>query len=89
MEEAAAATRALSDQAVELTQLLVRYRVGDIGEAPEVTVGRTVTRLRPVTPIRSPIASAIFRRNALGCLCAVGSAMDQRGSRPSKPLQVT
>ncbi len=35
VEEAAAATRALSDQAVELTQLLVRYRVGDIGEAPK------------------------------------------------------
>lgn len=34
VEEAAAATQALSSQAVELTQLLSRYRVGDVAEAP-------------------------------------------------------
>jgi len=34
VEEAAAATQALSSQAVELTQLLSRYRVGDMAEAP-------------------------------------------------------
>lgn len=34
VEEAAAATQALSSQAVELTQLLSRYRVGDAAAAP-------------------------------------------------------
>ena len=33
VEEAAAATQALSAQAVELTQMLSRYRVGDVAEA--------------------------------------------------------
>ncbi len=46
VEEAAAATQALSAQAVELTQLLSRYRVGEVAEAPETgsTARPAVTR---------------------------------------------
>ncbi len=47
VEEAAAATQALSGQAMELTQLLARYRVGDVAQAPSGLIGRTEATLRP------------------------------------------
>jgi len=50
VEEAAAATQALSAQAVELTELLSRYRVGDVAETPasRSTVPPAATRPAPI-----------------------------------------